>query len=639
MLDAKNENLQTEDEDVKKIESDLNSENQSSTRKNETSSDTNSEKTEAQVVDEIDSHIAESSEKNEDSSVHNTVSYDDMDLESLVSEFENLLKNHEIQKINTQVNSIKNVFNLKFSKLLAEKKAAFLAEGGESIDFGYKNPLKTRYNTLINDFRDTRAIYYKNLESELNANLEIRLSVIDQLKKLIDNADSKTMYAQFKGLQDRWKKIGPVAREKYNGTWRTYHHHVERFYDLLHLSNDFRELDFQHNLEGKLKLVVEVESLSQLTDVNTSFKKLQVLHKRWKEDFGPVAREHREEIWGRFSAATKKIHDKRHDYFRSLKGQYEENIEKKLVVIKQIEEVDVSENITHSDWQKSIKLVENLRDKFFNIGRVPKLESDKIWIKFKDATKNFNLDKNSFYRNVKGTQHNNLDKKLKLIEQAEALKDSEDWVTTTEVLKKIQFEWKKIGHVPRKYSDKIWNQFRYACNYYFDRFHEYKKAGSKEEQEILEKKNNLLEIVKAKSLETDIGLEVVKGFIKDWHVLGRVPHSMRHVENKFSKLIDKLFSRLSIDSKEIELIKFKNQMESFVAQENFRKLDNEQLFLRKNIDELIREKHQLENNISFFANTNSDNPLLKNVKNNIEIIENKLDVFKEKISFLSQLSY
>ena len=134
-------------------------------------------------------------------------------------------------------------------------------------------------------------------------------------------------------------------------------------------------------------------------------------------------------------------------------------------------------------------------------------------------------------------------------------------------------------------------------------------------------------------------MEVVKGFIKDWHELGKVPHSMRHVENKFSKLIDKLFSRLSIDSKEIELIKFKNKMESLVAQENFRKLDNEQLFLRKKIDELIREKHQLENNISFFANTNSDNPLLKNVKNNIEIIENKLDVFKEKISFLNQLSY
>jgi len=640
MLDAIDENLPSKNEDINKTDSGSSSENEIVTDQSEVSLDAINQKTEAEVVDEIDDHIAKSSEKEEDTTDQNTGNYDQMSLEGLVEELTNLLKNNEVQKINNQVNSIKNVFSLKFSKLLAEKKAAFLADGGESIDFSYSNPLKAQYNTCLKEFKDNRTKYYRNLESELSGNLEIRVSVIEQLKELIENADSETMYSKFKVLQDRWKKIGPVAREKYNGTWRTYHHHVERFYDLLHLSNDFRELDFKHNLEEKLKLVAQVEALSELKDINVSFKELQVLHKRWKEEIGPVAREFREDVWDKFSAATKKIHDKRHDYFRSLKGTYEENVEKKLAVIKQIEAIDVSENLSHKDWQTSIKSIEKLRDQFFKIGKVPKFESDKIWDKFKDATKKFNHDKNNFYKNIKGEQHDNLEKKLKLIKLAEALKDSEDWDSTTETLKKIQFDWKKIGHVPRKYSDKIWNEFRNACNYYFDRFHEYKNIGTKEEQEIFEKKKSLLEMVNSKSSENkEIELDTVKGYISEWHSLGKVPHSMKQIESSFSKAIDTLFSQLSIDPKEMELIKYKNQMDSLVAQNNYKKLDHEQLFLRKKTDDLIKEKSQLENNISFFSNAKTDNPLLKNVQNNIDVIENKLLAFKEKINILKQLNY
>ena len=603
-------------------------------------SDETEVKTESQVVDEIDDQIAIASEKNEEVVEEQAVNYDSMELDALVAELENLIQKNEVHKINNQVNSIKTVFSDKFAKLLAEKKAAFLEAGGESIDFKYSNPNKIKYNELYNDFRDKRTKHYKNLESELTGNLETRVNVIEQLKALIKDADSKTMYSEFRVLQERWKRIGPVAREKYNDTWRTYHHHVERFYDLLHLSNDYRDLDFKHNLEEKLKLVAGVEALDAEKDVNSAFKKLQDIHKMWKEDIGPVAREHRDELWNNFSAATKKIHDRRHDFFRSQKGKYEENVVKKLEVIKEINAFDTSKNTSHKDWQSSIKIIEALREKFFKIGKVPKSENDKIWAKFKEATHNFNVEKNKFYKEIKGSQQENLNEKLKLIEQAEALKESEDWNATTEVMKKIQSDWKKIGHVPRKYSDKIWNQFRNACNHYFDRFHEFKNSGSKEEQEVLAKKTALLESVKLKDVDdVTLDLETIKGLVSEWHGLGKVPQGVRHIESKFSKLIDRLYSRLSIDPKQIELIKFKNQMESLVAQNNYRKLDGEQLFLRKKIDEHVREKQQLENNISFFANAKADNPLLINVQKNIQEIESKLAGFKEKLSFLSKLEY
>jgi len=637
MLDTKNENLQNLNEDVKNanLEELSKQENQEETKATKTD-----DKTEEQVVNEIENDIAESSENEEHVKEDVMPDYEKMSLEKLAEHFEKLLKEQPIQKINNNVKAIKSSFDTQFSKLLAEKKATFLAEGGESIDFSYSNPFKNKFNELLKEFRDKRAKYYKNLESQFKDNLELRLSVIEQLKDLIDNADTKTMYSQFRDIQGRWRKIGPVAREKYNDTWRTFHHHVERFYDLLHMSNDFRELDFKHNLEEKSKLVAKAEELAEHDDVNYAFKQLQGLHKKWKEEIGPVGREFREEIWNKFSAATKKIHDRRHENFRKLKGKCEENIAKKLEIISQIEAHDTSKNKKHSDWQQSIKVINDLRDRFFKIGNVPRLESEKIWNKFKEVTRKFNHEKNAFYKGVKSVQQENLNKKMKLIEQAESLKDSEDWEMTTEVMKKIQSDWKKIGHVPRKYSDKIWNQFKSACNHYFDRYHTHQNTGSKEEQEVFQNKKVLLDTLKEK-VETSekLDIETVKGYIAEWRSLGRVPYSMRHIESKFSKVIDKMFSGLSVDFKQKEMIKFENYVESLLAQNNLRKLDNEQLYLRKKIDEVNREIQQLENNMSFFANTKADNPLLKNVVKNIETHKENLEILKSKLSYLSNLDY
>jgi hypothetical protein len=638
MLDNQKNNLQEINEDVT-LESQENTteiEKENQTKKIIT--DDSDIKPEGEVLNEIDEKLAKSSEKEEDLNEETIPKYDEMKLETLVENLNELLKNNPVQKINNNVNSIKNAFDSKFSIILAEKKAAFLAEGGDSIDFSYSNPLKIEFNTLIKSFRDNRTKHYKNVESELTSNLELRISTIEQLKELIETADTKTMYNKFRDLQEKWKKIGPVPREKYNNTWRTFHHHVERFYDLLHMSNDFRDLDFKHNLGEKLKLVSQAEKLAESEDVNYAFKQLQILHKMWKEDVGPVAREFREDIWNKFSVATKKIHDKRHENFKKLKGKYEDNIAKKIEIIELINSIDLSKNTKHSDWQESIKNLEDLRQQFFKAGNVPKSESEKIWTSFKEATRKFNKEKNSFYKNVKNVQQENLNKKNELIALAQKHKDSEDWDATTEVMKKIQSDWKKIGHVPRKYSDKIWNEFKSACNHYFDRYHVYQNKGSEAEQEIYTKKKELLTAIKSNT-NKDITLDGVKDYIKSWRSFGRVPYNLRHIESDFSKQLDKLFSNLSIDKNEKEKIKFENQMEGYLTDKNFRKLDNEQIFIRKKIDESVKEIQQLENNMSFFSDKDQENPLLKNVVKNIESHKSNLSILKMKLSYLSQLDY
>ena len=564
------------------------------------------------------------------------IAYDSLTLEELTEALENLLDTQKIQHIKSSVEAIKSAFNTKFGSLLAEKKSIFLAEGGNTIDFQYSSPVKSKYNKLLSEYKKQKDIYYSNLEKQLKDNLEKRAQVIEDLKTLIETADTKTMYKQFRDLQNIWRSIGPVPKTKYNDTWKIYHHHVERFYDLLHLSNDFRDLDFKNNLEEKLKLIEKAEFLAEMQDVNAAFKELQDLHKIWKEDIGPVAREMRDDVWNKFSAATKFIHDKRHDHFKSMKSKYAEIIDAKMLVIAEILSYDSSKNKTHNDWQKSIKDIEALRKKYFDAGKLPYSKSESIWKKFKEATKQFNQQKNKFYKQEKSTQQKNLQAKLDLIKIAESIKDSEDWETTTNTFKKIQSDWKKIGHVPRKFSDDIWNKFKTSCNYYFDRYHNQKNALSDDQKEIIAQKTTFLENLKVDDFSTK---DTVTHLMNSWNEFGSTPRGSKAVDVKFNKFIDNVLSKLSLDKSEIVLLKFKNIINGYLANNDTRKLDSELIFIRKKIDESVREIQQLENNLSFFSNATDDNPMVKSVHKNIDTYKKGLKIWKAKLTYLRSIEY
>lgn len=559
-----------------------------------------------------------------------------LSLEELVQELQNTLSNNPVNKIKDQIEVIKSAFNIKFGALLAEKKKVFLEEGGNVIDFQFTSSVKGDYNTLLSDYKKQRDAHYNAIDKQMNDNLDKRVQVIEGLKSLIENADANTMYKEFRVLQDTWRSIGAVSKTRYNDTWKTYHHHVERFYDLLHLSNDFRDLDFKNNLEEKLKIILKAEALAASTDVNEAFKELQELHKIWKEDIGPVSKDVREDVWQKFSAITKEIHDKRHEHFRDMKSKYQDIIALKLAVIERFNAYDTSNNKTHKDWQNSIVETEKLRQEYFNAGKLPYAKSEEVWQKFKTATKKFNSSKNHFYKDEKSEQQENLKKKIALIEIAESLKESEDWEVATEGMKKIQADWKKIGHVPRKFSDDIWNKFKAACNSYFDRYHDQKNSVSKEQQANVDAKKAFLETLKEEKEHTK---ESVLDAIKTWQELGQLPRNVRHLEGKFNKQIDRLLEGLSLDKKEVAMLKFTHVIDGLFVNEDFRKLDSEQLFIRKKMDEVVKEMQQLENNLGFFSNAKDDNPLVLNVKNSVNEFKEDLKIWKEKLSYLRKLDY
>lgn len=564
------------------------------------------------------------------------IDYKKLTLEELVTDLENLVTNAPVNRIKDNVEGIKSAFNVKFSEALAAEKKVFIDGGGNSIDFHYSSPHKSKYNALLSQFKRKRTQFYNKLESELQDNLKIKLDIIDALKELIDNAEVKTMYNSFKSLQERWRSVGMIPRNQYNDTWQTYHHHVERFYDLLHLNKDLRDLDFKHNLVEKEKLIVRAEALNNEPNIDVAFKELQQLHKLWKEEVGPVQKEIREEVWQRFSAATKVIHDKRHESFKELKTTFDENATQKETIISQIAAFETDNLKSHSDWQNAIKNVEKLRDAFFKVGRVSRKQNEALWKKFKDATRSFNSIKNDFYKNIKSEQLDNLTKKRALLAQAQALKENTDLDANVALVKKIQADWKNIGHVPRKYSDKIWKEFKDACNFFFDRYHE---ASNKVDEGLLETfntKKEYLESLKTTAAGKDFepSLELIKEYIKEWKTLGYVPSSMRHIESKFNKFLEKLLEGLNLDKNELSMLKFKMMIDGCKAENNTRKIDSEIIFLRKKIDETIKEKQQLDNNMNFFANTSDDNPILNKVKNDIKKHEDDLVLLKDKLNYI-----
>ncbi len=448
-----------------------------------------------------------------------------------------------------------------------------------------------------------------------------------------------TTYKHFKELQERWRNTGPIPRDKYNNAWNTYHHHVEIFYDFLHLNRDLRDLDFKHNLEQKQKIVEKAEELAKIDDVNHAFRELQVLHKMWKEELGPVAREYREEIWDKFKLATKTIHKKRQEYFDKLDEGYLVNLEKKEEIIAKIIAVSADDTNNHKTWQNKIKEIEGLRSEFFKAGKVPLKVNEATWKKFKEAVRTFNRKKNSFYKDLKKEQYKNLEKKLELIKVAEDNKDNDDFESTTPLMKKIQADWKRIGHVPRKDSDKIWKQFKSACNHYFDKLHVQKDSENKVENEAFEKKQKFLEELEKIEFTGDkeSNLKLIQSKIEDWKAIGRVPYNKRFIDKKLNKTLDSLFKKLDVSQSEVELIKYDNKIESLNNEEDSKKLDNELFFIKKRVDEAKQEINQLENNLLFFSHVDDDNPVVKEVRMNISRHKEELKVWKEKLKKIKSM--
>jgi len=569
--------------------------------------------------------------------------YEAMPMEKLVEELEVLVAAEKVMSVREHVEEIKKAFLSKFHHFIEVKKDEFHAENPESTeDFHFSFPLKTKFDTLYNQYRDKKNVHFKSLQNNLQANLENRMNLVEELKNLVNNQTGTIANSlkQLNDIRERWKNAGPIPKDKYNHVWNNFHFHIENFYDFLHLDREARDIDFKNNLEQKQKIIARVAELVNETDINKSFRELQDLHRIWKEDIGPVSRENREEIWKQFSDLTKQMHDKREAYYEGFRAKETDNLEKKKGLIAQLEVLAQEKVDTHQAWLNQITKVEALRNEFFATGKVPSEVNEATWTSFKTAVRNFNLLKNSFYKEIKKDQNDNLSKKQALVNKANELKVSDDFAATTPIMKQIQEEWKLVGHVPRKFSDVLWKEFKGACNHYFERLKESKSEENAEEVAAFEKKKEYLEALRSFELIGDhkTDLDAIKAHIEAWKAIGKVPFNRRHVEGKFNKILDALFEKLSSSKKENDMLRFANKLGNL---EDSRKIDNERVFIMRKIDEVQNEIFQLENNIQFFQNTKNakkENSIVTEVRKNIERHKEELQTWKEKLIQIKKLN-
>lgn len=560
----------------------------------------------------------------------------------LVNAMRDVLDNNGSHDIKDDIEIIKSAFYRNLKANLEEQKKKFLEEGGNIEEFvAEKDPYEQDVKDLLKRYRQIRIEFNKKLEVEKEENLKLKYEVIEEIKALINNEESinKTFH-EFRELQHRWREIGLVPQSEMKNLWDTYHFHVENFYDFIKINKELRDLDLKKNLEAKIKLCERAEELLVEPSIVRAFNTLQKYHEQWRE-IGPVPIEHKDDIWERFKAATAKINKKYQDFFEGRKQEQKKNLEAKIALCEKVEEVNLMEITSHKMWdEKSRELIE-LQKVWRTIGFAPRKENNKIYDRFRTACDNFFDAKREFYSKNKELQQNNLQLKLELCNEAESLKDSDDWKKTTQDFINIQKRWKEIGPVPRKHSDAVWKRFRAACDYFFDKKSGHFSSIDTEQVENLKLKNELIgevENFKPKK-EVDENLKILKSFQRRWTEIGHVPIKNKDgIQNRFREAINKLFDELNLDEEKRNLLKFKSKMSSYSESnrgQNKMRMEREK-YMNK-LKQLENDLVLLDNNIGFFAKSKNAESLIKDVKNKIENTKQKIEFLKEKIRVIDDL--
>ena len=560
-------------------------------------------------------------------------SYDDLNLEQLIKVLDKKVSSGKIQHHKRDVEALSKQIEPKLNQIFENKKEDFINAGGEFKDFDAKIPEKIIYNELMRRYKSEIARYYQELEQSFQNNLVIRKNLIEELKGLIgiDQPISET-YKQFKNLQSRWRESGHVPRAEANNIWKTYHHHVGIFYDFLHLNREFRELDFKYNYEEKLKIIKQAEALSKMDNIQKAFRDLQELHKRWKDELGPIAKEHGETLWERFSEATKVIHEKRQFFQKNQTEVYRANYEKKKTIISQMQQLTEVETKTHNEMQKMIRNMESLRTSFFECGHVSRSDNAKIWAMFKDVMRLFSKKRNTFYKTLKKEYSENFKQRMELVKQVEDFLQTEDFAATTPKVIALQRKWKEMGAVSRKQNDKAWKLFRKACNDYFALLDERKNKLSEVEQQAFEEKDELL-----KKLQSEEGLDrtSIDHLIEEWTKIGSVGRKTNQINSEFVAAIENSLKQLGEDKESIA--SFKYQLKIKLMGDRTELIQKERSQIKQRLKKAKQEYIQLETNMEFFAKSSSENPVVNKVMKELEKQKKIIDGFQQKLDAFKRM--
>ena len=525
----------------------------------------------------------------------------------------------------------------------AEQDAArklFIENGGAAENFVPQTDcVEEEFKNIMSVIKEKRSALTAELEKQKEMNLQVKLSIIEELKELVESPDdANKSYTEFKKLQQQWNEVKLVPQAKVNELWKNYQLYVEKFYDLLKLNNEFREYDFKKNLEIKTHLCEAAEKLADEEDVVSAFHQLQKLHQEFR-DTGPVAKELRDEIWARFKAASTTVNRRHQQHFEALKEVEQHNLDQKTVICEIIEAIDYKELTSFASWESKTQEVIALQNKWKTIGFAPQKMNVKIFERFRKACDEFFRRKGEFFKSLKEGMNENLEKKRALCEKAEALKNSTDWKATADELTKLQKEWKTIGPVAKKYSDAVWKRFISACDYFFEQKNKATSSQRSVEQENLEKKKAIIEKLNAidDQMDTEEATQLVRDLMKEWNGVGHVPFKEKdRIYKQYHSQVDKLFERFNISASNKKLSNFKSTISS-IQEGSPQALYREREKLVRAFDNMKNELQTYENNLGFLTTSSKKgNSLLTEINRKVEKLKADIELVKEKIKVVDE---
>jgi hypothetical protein len=558
----------------------------------------------------------------EDDSEHTEEHVDaEISLSDALKEMETIINSNNAGENFKRFNALKEKANHAIHDEIEDKKHEYTDAGNAAENFSYEHPLQSRLSALVHIFREKHDAFQKSQEEEQKKNLEHRQELIDRLKNLYTNSEPGTnLFKSIREIKEEWSKAGQVAKSEFKILNNNYFHHLNQFYQMLDLNKEFLEQEYSHNLEKRQHIIARAKELENEPVVQKALNELQYLHKLWKEEAEPVAEEFREKTWDEFKEISNKIHERKSELSAAIETEQNANLEKKNEIIAEIKKLsEPKDNPNHNYWQSSIKRVEELRSEFLKTGSVPRKLSNNNWNDFKSTLRNFNTTKNNYYKSLKGSQQDNLDEKLKLIQTAKDNMLSEDWDIAVALFKKLQEDWKKIGHVPKSMTNKIWDEFREACNTFFNNYREKSNASTDNWKENYKLKKEILEELKTISDEEG-SIEKIENIKTSWNNIGKVPRDKIGINSEFNKTLREKLKLNKINELELK----EEGLSENQLTDKARKIKNQ-------IADLEAEIVKLENNLSFFKNPSRENLMLRDTYNTIDDKKAHLETLKQNL--------
>ncbi|WP_439479616.1 DUF349 domain-containing protein [Chryseobacterium aquaticum] len=558
----------------------------------------------------------------EDDSEHAEEHVDaEISLSDALKEMETIINSNNAGENFKRFNALKEKANHAIHDEIEDKKHEYTDAGNAAENFSYEHPLQSRLSALVHIFREKHDAFQKSQEEEQKKNLEHRQELIDRLKNLYTNSEPGTnLFKSIREIKEEWSKAGQVAKSEFKILNNNYFHHLNQFYQMLDLNKEFLEQEYSHNLEKRQHIIARAKELENEPVVQKALNELQYLHKLWKEEAEPVAEEFREKTWDEFKEISNKIHERKSELSAAIETEQNANLEKKNEIIAEIKKLsEPKDNPNHNYWQSSIKRVEELRSEFLKTGSVPRKLSNNNWNDFKSTLRNFNTTKNNYYKSLKGSQQDNLDEKLKLIQTAKDNMLSEDWDIAVALFKKLQEDWKKIGHVPKSMTNKIWDEFREACNTFFNNYREKSNASTDNWKENYKLKKEILEELKTISDEEG-SIEKIENIKTSWNNIGKVPRDKIGINSEFNKTLREKLKLNKINELELK----EEGLSENQLTDKARKIKNQ-------IADLEAEIVKLENNLSFFKNPSRENLMLRDTYNTIDDKKAHLETLKQNL--------